>query len=32
MNPHELLFSHIKRFTTLNEDQEQLIKIPQSKP
>ncbi len=25
MNPHELLFSHIKRFTTLNEDQEQLL-------
>lgn len=25
MNPYELLFNHIKRFTTLNKDQEQLL-------
>ncbi|CAC9974632.1 Crp/Fnr family transcriptional regulator [Flavobacterium panici] len=25
MNPHELLFNHIKRFTTLSPDQEQLL-------
>lgn len=25
MNPYELLFSHIKRFTTLNPDQEKLL-------